>query len=203
MQYNNIIYFVLAIAIIIIMWQINKNKNKETMGNIENIENTSMSSPQINTGFFDSDNYLIIGPKETIPDGKSFISPSCPSNTGVVNQLSNVCRRPTIDNPFMNPAVTEFNNIILPVACNAFDEDIKEEIKVNFNHELFRDVEGEVFERANSRRQFYTLPNVAVPNNQTEFANWLYRLPTSANCKEDTSACLRYSPKYDHIAYPL
>lgn len=198
MEYNNIIYFILLIVFIIFLWLINKNKN---INKKEGMENTN---PQINSGFFDSDNYLIIGPEQTpFSNHVSSVTPSCPSGTGVVNQLSNVCRRPTIENPFMNPAATDFGVDNLPVACNSNDEDIQEEIKVNFNHELFRDVEGEVFERGNSRRQFYTLPNVAIPNNQTEFANWLYRLPTSANCKEDTSACLRFSPKYDHIRYPV
>ena len=193
MEYNNIIYLSFAIILLAFVAIIFSKKNKEGM------------EPQINSGFFDSDNYLIIGPEQT-PFNESVITssvnPSCPSNTGVVNQLSNVCRRPTIDNPFMNIAATDFSVDNLPVACNANDEDIQEEIKVNFNHELFRDLEGEVFERGNSRRQFYTLPNVAIPNNQTEFANWLYRLPTSANCKEDTSACLRFSVMKNYTKYP-
>lgn len=196
-QYKNIIYFILAILLVIFI--LGRIKKKENMENIS-------QKPIIESGYFDSDNYLIIGPKQTPFNGgvhTSSIRPSCPSGTGVVNQLANVCRRPSIDNPFMNPAATEFGVDNLPVACNANDEDIQEEIRVNFNHELFRDVESEVWERGNSQRQFYTLPNVAIPNNQVEFANWLYRLPTSANCREDTSACLRNSMKLDHIRYPV
>jgi hypothetical protein len=187
--YKNIVYLVLAILLIIFVWDTyNKDKKdkKETMESI---------SPITKSGYFDSANYLIMDPKQT-----PFAS--CPEGTGVVNQLPNVCRLPTINNPLMNPAATEFGVNNLPAACNANDEDIQDEIKVNFNHELFRDVESEVWERRNSIRQFYTLPNTAIPNNQTEFANWLYRLPTSANCKEDTSACLRYDPKYDNLKYP-
>lgn len=219
--YKNIIYLILAILVIIFLWDTLIKDKKENMENIELqhlqrreaqrpiIEPSSVRAShsvaqplQVESGFYDSDNYLILGPKQTPFNTPSSIPPSCPSGTGVVNQVQNVCRIPTIDNPFMNPAATEFGVDNLPVACNANDEDIKDEIKVNFNHELFRDVESEVWERGNSQRQFYTMPNVAIPNNQTEFANWLYRLPTSAVCKEDTSACLRYVPKYDYLKYP-
>ena len=61
---------------------------------------------------------------------------------------------------------------------------------VNFNHNLFRDVD-ELWERANSQRQFYTIPNTAIPNNQKEFANWLYRSP-GGNCKTDQGRCGRF-----------
>jgi len=117
--------------------------------------------------------------------------------------VENICRRPTVDNPLMNRAATEFGSegIIIPAACNANDEDIKDEIRVNFNHELFRDLE-DVWERKNSQRQFYTMPNTAIPNNQTEFAKWLYELPMTANCKEFQGACLRYDPKLDRLKYP-
>ncbi|ARF09415.1 hypothetical protein Indivirus_1_38 [Indivirus ILV1] len=174
--YKNIICMIFGILLIILLW--NLLNKKEHMENL--------------------DDYLILDTKET---PTKFVPPSCPPGTGVVNRIQNLCRKPTINNPFMNPAATEFGEYSLPAACNADDEDIKNDIKVNFNHELFRDVE-DVFERKNSQRQFYTLPNTAVPNNQTEFANWLYKLPTSANCKEDTSACLRYEMKYDYLKYP-
>jgi hypothetical protein len=100
------------------------------------------------------------------------------------------CRLPSPENPMMNPSAVDYNELT-PAACNADDNDIQENIKVNFNQDLFRDVD-ELWERANSQRQFYTLPNTAVPNNQTEFAKWLYQLPNSAICKEDQEGCLRY-----------
>jgi len=89
----------------------------------------------------------------------------------------------------MNPDVTEYNSGNIPAACNADDEGINDGTKVFFNHELFRDVD-ELWEKKNSQRQFYTVPNTSVPNNQVEFAHWLYSgIP---NCKEDGTACLRY-----------
>src|SRR3990172_5430040 len=102
----------------------------------------------------------------------------------------NMCRRPTPNNPFMNPGLLEFGPENPPVACNVNDEEIKEDIKVNYDHMLFRDV-SDVWERQNSQRNFFTLPNTAIPNNQTEFAKWLYWIPGFANCKESGN-CLRY-----------
>lgn len=98
------------------------------------------------------------------------------------------CRKPTYDNPYMNPTLTDYNVPDPPAACNADDEEINENIEVQFNQDLFRGVD-ELWERENSKRQFYTVPNTAVPNNQVEFAKWLYSgAPT---CKEDTTQCLR------------
>ena len=113
----------------------------------------------------------------------------------------NTCRKPTIDNPLMNTPVTDFGSINQPSACNEDDENIKDNIKVNFNHELFRDVD-EVFERSNSQRQFYTLPNTAIPNMQTEVAEWLYKQPDTIMCKEngDLSKC---SVFYDDVRYRI
>lgn len=99
------------------------------------------------------------------------------------------CRKSTKDNPFMNPPVTDFNNGDKPEACNANDEDIKENIEYNFNADLYRDIE-DLFNVKNSQRQFYTIPNTSIPNNQVEFANWLYK--TEDTCKEDQLQCLRY-----------
>ena len=99
------------------------------------------------------------------------------------------CRRPTKENPFMNPDITEYNTADVPAACNAEDADINDKSKTFFNHKLFRDVD-ELWEKQNSQRQFYTIPNTQIPNQSIEFAKWLYSgVP---NCKIDGAACLRY-----------
>lgn len=117
--------------------------------------------------------------------------PDNPPNTAqeIEQFKKNTCRLPTKDNPFMNPDLTEFNAGDIPAACNANDEDINEHTKVFYNHDLFRDID-ELWEKKNSQRQFYTLPNTTVPNNAVEFAKWLYSgVPT---CKENQQYCLRY-----------
>lgn len=105
------------------------------------------------------------------------------------HNLQNSCEKPTISNPFMNTKITDFNNGAQPVACNADDEDIKNDIANKFNDNLFRNVD-DIFETENSKRQFYTVPNTSIPNMQTEFAEWLWKPKTT--CKEDQEHCLRY-----------
>ena len=145
---------------------------------------------KLESGRYDSDNHLSIGPLSKQSEYLRKNPDSLYTIDELIDYKKNTCRRPTIENPFMNPPVTDYGTDA-PVACNADDESIKEEIRVNFNHQLFRDVD-EIFERENSQRQFYTMPNTAVPNHQTNFADWLYKVPTSDICKEDQTACLRY-----------
>lgn len=152
----------------------------------------------IESGIYDSDNSLHLGTKQKPSNYLRDKAESLYTVDEMIDYEKNTCRRPTPDNPLMNPGVTEYGTYDPPVACNSDDEEIKESIKVNFNHELFRDVD-ELWERENSQRQFYTMPNTGVPNKQNEFAEWLYKLPTSSICKEDTTACYRYSNLRDRI----
>lgn len=110
--------------------------------------------------------------------------------------IKQVCTRPNYDNPFMNPNVTQYSDpdetIELPEACNSFDEDISDDMKIGFNHGLFQNID-ELYDRVNSQRQFYTVPNTTIPNNQKEFGEWLYKVPAFINCKEKQGiGCLRY-----------
>ncbi len=172
---------------------------------IDNVNNNNTDKPyEIQSGFYDSDGVLRIGPKNDIA---SYYS-SYPSHQDslltmdeIIDHQKSTCRRPTVDNPFMNPYITDYNNGDPPAACNADDEEIKDEMTVNFNHELFRDVD-ELWERENSQRQFYTIPTTAIPNNQVEFAKWLYYIPKT--CKEDQNNCLRYEDlRFKHNPYTV
>ena len=68
-----------------------------------------------------------------------------------------------------------------------------------YNSSIFRNIE-DVYERENSQRIFYTMPIKTIPNDQTNFANWLYK--SSSTCKENTQNCSYYetpqfvSPRY-------
>lgn len=101
---------------------------------------------------------------------------------------SSRCRRPTSDNPFMNSSEDDFNKDDIPVACNADDEDINDDIQVKFNRNMYRDIE-DVFDVKNSQRQFYTVAH-NIPNDMESFARWCYKFP--ANCKTNQERCLRY-----------
>lgn len=154
---------VVGILIITIMFYVGNKHNSD-----ETFDNT------VETGFFDSENKL----RFNRTDGETMTD----------RNLSYVCRPPTNDNPFMNPDVTEYNTPA-PVACNSDDENISDAITKSFDHNLFMDV-NDVFEKVNSQRQFYTVPNTGIPNDQPNFANWLYKSPCT--CKEDQEQCLRY-----------
>lgn len=148
----------------------------------------------VESGYLDSENSLVVGKMLNPPRYNCKKDPSLFTTDEMLEYQKNTCRRPTPSNPFMNNDITEFNNPSPPAACNADDQDIKDEIRVNFNHDLFRDVD-ELWERKNSQRQFYTTPNTAIPNQQVEFAKWLYNIPDNRVCKTDgcgQNNCLRY-----------
>jgi hypothetical protein len=103
--------------------------------------------------------------------------------------IENICRRPTKNNPFMNVLVSDYNNDNDPISCNPKMKDVKEQTERTFQDNLFRSVD-DVWDRENSQRQFYTMPIITVPNQQKEFAEWLYKTPYS--CKSDQMYCLQY-----------
>lgn len=92
---------------------------------------------------------------------------------------------PTIDNPFMNPLLTDYIDRPNRIAANNTTDDmrrsLREEINQKFYFNLYRDVD-DIWEKDNSQRQFYTMPATTIPNDQGTFAEWCYgRVPT---CKE-------------------
>ena len=78
-----------------------------------------------------------------------------------------------------------------PPACQ-YTSEIKENINDKFSYNLYQDVDDQ-FEKHNSQRQFYTTPNTSMPNDQTKFAEWLYK-PAHKTCKE-SSLCLKNEDK--------
>lgn len=91
---------------------------------------------------------------------------------------------PTNDNPFMNiNLITDDRNKPLPAPAT---EEIKNEIEEKFNHSLYRDTDS-LYNTANSQREFYTVANNKIPNDQTTFAKWLYKVDST--CKENNLKC--------------
>lgn len=100
------------------------------------------------------------------------------------------CQLPTESNPFMN--VTYVDQIEKPnrdAACDVNDPEVKTLMEKHFSRNLYRDA-SDLFGKNNSARQFFTMPYTTIPNNQDEFAKWLYSSPKT--CKEDQDYCLRY-----------
>jgi hypothetical protein len=103
------------------------------------------------------------------------------------------CTKPTIDNPFMNFTMADYMNVDSngkifdrPPACDSLDPEIKKEIDVGFNNNLFKDV-NDIFGKMNSQRNYYSAPSTEIVNDRENFMKWLYLAPKT--CKEDTEYC--------------
>lgn len=100
------------------------------------------------------------------------------------------CQKPTRDNPFSNVLISDIqDNPRKKRACRITDTNTKNQIENHFNYNLYKDV-SDVMDKNNSQRQFVSNPSTTIPNDQTGFANWLYKFGSS--CKEDPKACLVY-----------
>lgn len=77
----------------------------------------------------------------------------------------------TKDNPFGNIMLTDYEN---------------NDIYYHNNMDKFSETDNDIY----TQRQFFTMPSTTIPNDQTTFAKWLYRLPET--CKENQKNCLKY-----------
>lgn len=95
----------------------------------------------------------------------------------------NRCSKPNEINPFMNPLI--FDNRKRDGACDPVKADNQYQIEKEYNKYCIKDV-SDIFNHNSGRRQFYTVASTTYPNNQTAFANWLYKTPPT--CKEGNGA---------------
>jgi transcription initiation factor IIE alpha subunit len=101
--------------------------------------------------------------------------------------------KPTLNNPFMNTLMNDYqDNPTKSKAPTYYQdtkeaEDLREDIKDKFTHNLYKDLD-DAFEKNNSDRQFYTCPNTEIPSNQEKFLEFLYG-DMANNCKSDTQNC--------------
>ncbi len=94
--------------------------------------------------------------------------------------VSEGCKVPEKNNPFMNPTLYSDDNSKKP--CLSYNnKGIQREIEEKFNEDLYRDV-NDIFGKNNSQRQFYTVPGKTNPNDLESYKNWLYSTPPT--CKE-------------------
>jgi hypothetical protein len=109
------------------------------------------------------------------------------NNLALSKKHNKVCKKPTLDNPFMNRnLLSEFNETTDKEACDIENEEVKEDMLNKFNEKLYRSTD-DIFMNHASDRQFYTVPNTDLVPDQTSFAEWLYKRP---NCKAgDVNAC--------------
>lgn len=97
---------------------------------------------------------------------------------------------PTAKNPFMNVLIDEIKyNPRRPMALSINDPSMKVGLDDFFRTEFNRDP-TDVFGRSQSQRQFVTMPNTSIPNDQGSYQNWLYKID-GKTCKEGgREACL-------------
>ncbi len=179
---NTIAICIIVFMIILYYGYYNK---VEKMDN-ENLDDENDIDISISTGYYDSDNKLKLGKFYSHKNNKT---PSVDRSFEEMQKyFKSIERKPTPDNPFMNPLVSDFNTENIPSASNADDEDIQNEISMAFNKDLFRDL-NDLYDRKNSQRVFYTVPGGSVPNDQDAFAKWCYALPET--CNQSGTGCLR------------
>lgn len=181
---------IIGIVVIVLLNYLDKDNKKRKVKDFVKIMNNRVVKDQdvtenfsIDLSTFDSNSV------DYTVDSKSLMT-----TNEIKDFAKSSCQKPTLNNPFMNPEILDYNTTLSAVACNSNDEDINDSMNIGFNHELFRNVD-EIYERKNSQRQFYTMPNTAIPNNQTDFAEWLYKIPQT--CKENQVNCLRYEDLRD------
>ena len=103
----------------------------------------------------------------------------------------NKCIMPTINNPFMNVLMSDYNdNMERPVACDPKDSKVKKQIEQKF-HDNLQENDEIIFDQNSSINNYYTMPVTSIPNKQKEFAEWLY--DTTDNCKTKSEFCLKNS----------
>jgi hypothetical protein len=100
---------------------------------------------------------------------------------------SKFCQQPSDNNPFMNVLISDYTeNPQKKPACDVNDKRVKKAIKDKFENNLYKNT-VDIWGRNNSQREYYTMPNTTIPNDQINFANWLYKTPPT--CKELTTHC--------------
>jgi hypothetical protein len=101
-------------------------------------------------------------------------------NNKASENLPRIYRKPCLgtskDNPMMNVPITAYGTEYPYESSCKETLETKEKLEENWNHGLFQDISN-LWGKRNSQRQFYTNPNTSIPNDQTGFANWLYRKP--------------------------
>lgn len=105
------------------------------------------------------------------------------SNRNLAIIDNNICVKPSLENPFMNPTIIDYynknNNI---KACEYDNKEIEENINNYFKNNIYKDV-NDIYERNFSERQFYTVPASTIPNDRLSYEKWLYY--RDKTCKEN------------------
>lgn len=103
------------------------------------------------------------------------------------NKFSMQCTKPTTNNPFMNYTIGDLMNGTDRLPACKYD-DSKNMMRQKFRSEIHSDV-SDIWGRFISDRNFYTMPNTDIVNDQTGFAQWCFG--NSGECKTTGNNCLK------------
>jgi hypothetical protein len=103
---------------------------------------------------------------------------------------------PSENNPFMNVLLTDYANPQRDPAADVSLPAVQDKIEQNFSTGLYRN-SNDVWNNANSQRQYYTNPSTTIPNDRESFMKWCWNTPYT--CKDgNLSRCLKYEDVRGH-----
>ena len=91
-----------------------------------------------------------------------------------------------IHSPGRRYLLAVYNCINKNEACKY--DDIKDEMREKFRKDIYTDT-NDIYGKNISDRNFYTMPNTEIVNNQSSFAEWLYG--GGGKCKTEGNDCLK------------
>ena len=109
-----------------------------------------------------------------LPNGEDFSNAKSGVEKVGSERLRSDCTKPKDNNPFMNVLMNEYTeDPMRKEACDVDDELVKSSMDEKYFKDIYRDID-DAFDRKSSFRNFYTMPSTSIPNDQMEFAKWLY-----------------------------
>ncbi len=151
---NNYRYFYIFLATLIITYLFYTNNRENFTGNIEKNEDSNNNA--------DSENENENGNE----------------NENETKNESVNCDEPKCENLFMNVLPTDDFTKKKP-ACS-YTKEISQKVNKGFYSKFKKDV-NTFYNQDFGMRQFYSMPNTQVPNDQGTFAKWLYNTPVSCS----------------------
>lgn len=107
------------------------------------------------------------------------------TNSQLMKNVKQDCQKPTEENPFANVLITDYNdNPDRPPACPS--DEVADIVDKKFRKNLYMDIDS-IYQKENSERQFFSTSNTTIPNDQVNFAKWLYE--PELNCKTNPKDC--------------
>ena len=102
------------------------------------------------------------------------------------------CALPTKNNPFANILVSDYAlNPTRKPGCDITKPTMKRMTEKMYKHNLYKDVD-DIWSRKTSSRIFYQTPIQSIPNDQGDFAKWLYGQGGRRTCKEGNGvSCIK------------